>query len=67
MITGAGQLVNDTFGSSRPLEWEFISAIREQRDCVPSFFHGMRAQGVAEAILQAAAKRRWVDVPVCAP
>ena len=48
-------------------EWEFISAIREQRDCFPSFFHGMRAQGVAEAILQAAAERRWVDVPVCSP
>ena len=44
-------------------EWEFISAIREERDCLPSFYHGMRAQGVAEAILSAAAERRWVDIP----
>ena len=43
--------------------WEFVCAIREGRDCVPSFFHGMRAQVVAEAILEAAASRKWVDVP----
>ena len=43
--------------------WEFVSAIRAGRDCVPSFYHGMRAQAVAEAILVAAAERRWVDVP----
>ncbi len=43
--------------------WEFISAIREGRDSVPSFYHGMRAQAVADSILQAAAERRWVDVP----
>ena len=43
--------------------WEFISAIREGRDCVPTFYHGMRAQVVAEAILEAAASRRWVDIP----
>ncbi len=45
--------------------WEFICAIREGRDCVPSFHDGMRAQVVAEAILEAAATRRWVDVPDC--
>ena len=27
--------------------WEFVSAIREGRDAVPSFYHGMRAQAVA--------------------
>ena len=27
--------------------WEFISAIREGRDCVPSFYHGMRATPTA--------------------
>ena len=43
--------------------WEFVSAIRAGCDCVPSFYHGMRAQAVAEAILVAAAERRWVDVP----
>jgi predicted dehydrogenase len=44
--------------------WEFVSAIRDGRDCNPSFYHGMRAQAVAEAVVQAARERRWVDVPV---
>jgi predicted dehydrogenase len=43
--------------------WEFVCAIREERDCVPSFYHGMRAQVVAETVLEAAATRRWVNVP----
>jgi predicted dehydrogenase len=43
--------------------WEFVSAIREGRDCVPSFYHGMRAQAVAEAVVTADRERRWVDVP----
>jgi predicted dehydrogenase len=42
--------------------WEFVSAIRQGRDCVPSFYHGMRAQSVAEAIVTADRERRWVDV-----
>ncbi|MCC7261946.1 MAG: Gfo/Idh/MocA family oxidoreductase [Candidatus Latescibacteria bacterium] len=45
--------------------WEFVSAIREGRPCVPSFYHGMRAQAVADTILEAVASRRWVDVPAC--
>lgn len=45
--------------------WEFVSAIRAGRDCMPSFWHGMRAQAVADAILEAAATRRWVDIPDC--
>lgn len=45
--------------------WEFISAIREGRDCSPSFYDGMRAQLVADCILQAAVERRWVEVPEC--
>ena len=44
--------------------WEFISAIREERECVPSFAEGLRAQAVADAILRAAEERRWVD---CSP
>ena len=43
--------------------WEFVSAIRQGRDCVPSFCHGMRVQLVADLILQSAANRRWVEVP----
>jgi len=45
--------------------WEFVCAIREGRDCVPSFYDGMRAQAVADAVLQAAMERRWIDVPEC--
>ena len=43
--------------------WEFISAVRQGRDCVPSFYHGMRAQAVADTILMAAQERRWLEVP----
>ena len=42
--------------------WEFVSAIREARECVPSFHDAVRAQAVADAIVQAASERRWVDV-----
>jgi len=42
--------------------WEFVSAIRENRECVPSFYHGMRAQAVADAILLAVKERRWVEI-----
>jgi predicted dehydrogenase len=45
--------------------WEFVSAIREDRECVPSFYDGMRAQAVADTILAAARERRWKDVPEC--
>jgi predicted dehydrogenase len=47
--------------------WEFVSAIREGRDCTPSFYHGMRAQALADTILQSAQERRWIDVPECPP
>ena len=42
--------------------WEFISAIREGRPCEPSFWHGVRAQRVADSIIKAAKSRRWVDI-----
>ena len=45
--------------------WEFVSAIREGRECVPSFYDGMRAQAVADTILQAAEERKWIDIPDC--
>lgn len=45
--------------------WEFVSAVREGRECLPSFYHGMRAQAVADSILEAVASRRWVEVPAC--
>jgi len=43
--------------------WEFVSAIREGRECVPSFADGVRAQVVADAIIRAAEQREWVKVP----
>ena len=46
--------------------WEFVCAIREGRECCPSFYHGMRAQTVADVIIDAAKDRRWIDVQVVA-
>jgi predicted dehydrogenase len=44
--------------------YEFISAIRARRSASPSFLDGARCQAVVDAILQSAATRQWVDVPV---
>jgi len=46
------------------LMWEFVSAIVEGRDAVPSFYDGLKAQIVADAVLQSHAERRWIDVPL---
>ncbi len=45
------------------LVWEFVSAIVEGRQAVPSFADGWRAQVVADAVLTSHAERRWVDIP----
>jgi len=45
------------------LMWEFISAIVEQRDAVPSFYDGLRAQVVADAVLQSHEQRKWIAIP----
>lgn len=45
------------------LMWEFVSAICEGRDAVPSFYDGLRAQIVADNVLTSHAQRRWVDIP----
>jgi predicted dehydrogenase len=45
------------------LMWEFISAIVEQREAVPSFYDGLRAQIVADAVLTSYKERRWIDIP----
>ena len=45
------------------LMWEFISAIVEQRPAVPSFFDGLNAQLVADAVLESHAKRTWIEIP----
>ena len=46
------------------LVWEFISAIVEKRPAVPSFYDGLNAQIIADAVLEAHAKRVWVDTPL---
>ena len=45
------------------LMWEFVSAICEGRDAVPSFYDGLRAQVVADSVLVSHAQRRWIDIP----
>lgn len=49
------------------LAWEFISAIVEKRPAVPSFYDGLRAQVVADAVLQSYDERRWLTIPDEAP
>lgn len=45
------------------LMWEFVSAIVEGRDAVPSFYDGLVAQVVADSVLTSHAERRWIDLP----
>lgn len=45
------------------LTWEFVSAIVEKRDAVPSFYDGLRAQVIADSVLASHAEGRWVDIP----
>jgi predicted dehydrogenase len=44
------------------LMWEFISAITEGRPAVPSFYDGLSAQQVADAVLESHARRTWIDI-----
>jgi predicted dehydrogenase len=46
------------------LMWEFISAIIEGRPAVPSFYDGLNAQRVADAVLQSHVRRTWIDTPL---
>lgn len=45
------------------LIWEFVSAICEQREAVPSYHDGLQAQIIADCVLQSHEQRRWLDVP----
>lgn len=44
------------------LIWEFVSAISEGRQAVPSFFEGMRAQQIADAVLESQHSRQWIEL-----
>lgn len=46
------------------LMWEFVSAILEKREAVPSFYDGLTAQILADGVLQSFAERRWLEIPV---
>jgi hypothetical protein len=48
------------------LMWEFISAIVEGRPAVPSFYDGLNAQLVADAVLDSYQRRTWLDTPPAA-
>ena len=45
------------------LVWEFVSAICESREAVPSFYDGLMSQVVADSVLKSHAERRWIDIP----
>jgi predicted dehydrogenase len=44
------------------LMWEFVSAIVEGRQAVPSFFDGLKSQMVADAVIESHDSRRWVKI-----
>ena len=44
------------------LMWEFISAICEGRPAVPGFYEGLKAQVVADAVLQSSQQMQWVAI-----
>ncbi len=45
------------------LVWEFVSAITQGRAAVPSYYDGLRAQIVADAVLRSHAERTWIEIP----
>ena len=45
------------------LIWEFVSAITEGRDAVPSFYDGLRSQAVADAVLRSHEQGTWIEIP----
>lgn len=45
------------------LVWEFVSAIVERRQAIPSFYDGLNAQVVADSVLQSYRDRRWIELP----
>ncbi len=45
------------------LVWEFVSAIVEGRPAVPSFYDGLKAQIIADAVKQTHINKKWLDIP----
>ena len=44
-------------------DFEFISAIREKRNCWPSFADGARVSAVIDCVLESEKSEKWVEVP----
>jgi predicted dehydrogenase len=44
------------------LMWEFVSAIVGRRAAVPNFYDGLKAQMVADAVIESHVQRRWVEI-----
>jgi predicted dehydrogenase len=44
------------------LMWEFVSAITEGRDAIPSFADGLKAQTVADAVIKSYESRSWIEL-----
>lgn len=44
------------------LVWEFVSAITQRRQAVPSFYDGWSAQVVADAVLESYQQRQWMKI-----
>jgi predicted dehydrogenase len=58
-----GPLVGDPLQTFRFNEiFEFVDAIRHERDCVPSLVDGAQTQAVVDAIVHSSEERRWVEV-----
>ena len=45
------------------LVWEFVSAIVEGREAVPSYYDGLQAQIVADSVLESHELGIWVNIP----
>lgn len=44
------------------LVWEFVTSIVDGRDAIPSFYDGLNAQSVADAVLESHERRTWLDI-----
>lgn len=58
-----GMLEGDPWQTFRYNEiFEFVDAIRQRRECVPSLADGARTQAVVDAVVESSDRRQWVEV-----
>jgi len=58
MLGGAAMILIEP---EEALAW--ATAITERRQAIPSFYDGLRAQVVADSVLDSHARRSWIDIP----